>query len=119
MRLKTEFEFEAAHKLEGYNGKCANLHGHRWKVVIFVEGKDELIDENGILWDFNNAYEIKEELEHKYLNEILSVSPSAENIALWILKKLKDNNKNLLFKVRVYENAKSYAEVGDIEKQKA
>ena len=32
--LKTESSFDSAHFLKGYNGKCRNLHGHRWRVVV-------------------------------------------------------------------------------------
>ena len=31
--LKTEQSFDSAHFLAGYHGKCANIHGHRWKDV--------------------------------------------------------------------------------------
>ncbi len=34
--LKTEHSFDSAHFLSGYVGKCANIHGHRWRVVIEV-----------------------------------------------------------------------------------
>ena len=29
--LKAEGEFDSAHFLSGYKGKCANIHGHRWE----------------------------------------------------------------------------------------
>ena len=38
-RLRIESHFDAAHKLVGYKGKCSNVHGHRWKVEVFVTGK--------------------------------------------------------------------------------
>lgn len=34
--LKTEYSFDSAHFLSGYNGKCSNIHGHRWRVIIEV-----------------------------------------------------------------------------------
>lgn len=34
--LKTEHSFDSAHFLSGYNGKCSNIHGHRWRVIIEV-----------------------------------------------------------------------------------
>ncbi|MCC8043364.1 MAG: 6-carboxytetrahydropterin synthase QueD [Oscillospiraceae bacterium] len=34
--LKTEACFDSAHFLSGYEGKCANIHGHRWKIVAEV-----------------------------------------------------------------------------------
>lgn len=35
--LKTEQNFDSAHFLSGYEGKCANVHGHRWRVIIEVK----------------------------------------------------------------------------------
>ena len=34
--LKTEQSFDAAHFLKGYAGKCHNLHGHRWRVIVEI-----------------------------------------------------------------------------------
>ena len=42
--LKTESSFDSAHFLKGYNGKCRNLHGHRWRVVVEIAA-DQLKDE--------------------------------------------------------------------------
>ena len=39
--LKTESSFDAAHFLTDYEGKCENLHGHRWRVIAWIE-VDEL-----------------------------------------------------------------------------
>ena len=39
--LKTESAFDAAHFLSDYDGKCENLHGHRWRVIAWIE-VDEL-----------------------------------------------------------------------------
>ena len=43
--LKTTAAFDSAHFLAGYNGKCANIHGHRW--VIEVAAAQEKLVENG------------------------------------------------------------------------
>lgn len=34
--LKTSASFDSAHFLKGYEGKCSNIHGHRWTVEIEV-----------------------------------------------------------------------------------
>ena len=34
--LKTEHSFDSAHFLAGYEGKCRNIHGHEWRVVIEI-----------------------------------------------------------------------------------
>ena len=38
--LKTEAAFDSAHFLADYYGKCENLHGHRWRVVVYLEQAD-------------------------------------------------------------------------------
>lgn len=38
MFVLKEFEFDAAHYLPEYNGKCERLHGHTYKLVVKVEG---------------------------------------------------------------------------------
>ena len=43
--LKTAAAFDSAHFLAGYNGKCANLHGHHW--VIEAEAGQESLQESG------------------------------------------------------------------------
>lgn len=35
--LKTEHSFDSAHFLWGYEGKCSNIHGHRWRVILEVK----------------------------------------------------------------------------------
>lgn len=36
--LISEHSFDAAHFLKGYEGKCSNIHGHRWRVVVEIQG---------------------------------------------------------------------------------
>ncbi|MBR0409560.1 MAG: 6-carboxytetrahydropterin synthase [Eubacterium sp.] len=38
--LETENSFDAAHFLSGYEGKCRNLHGHRWRVIARIGAKE-------------------------------------------------------------------------------
>lgn len=37
--LKTEHSFDSAHFLANYEGKCSNIHGHRWKVEIEIQSE--------------------------------------------------------------------------------
>lgn len=39
--LTAEASFDSAHFLAGYNGKCRNIHGHRWLIKVEAAG-DEL-----------------------------------------------------------------------------
>ena len=38
-QLTTEHSFDSAHFLAGYNGKCGNLHRHRWRVLLTVQSE--------------------------------------------------------------------------------
>ena len=90
MYIKKIFEFSAAHNLIDYQGKCENLHGHNYKLEILLSGK---LKDDGMVIDFVELKKIVkkaiiEELDHKYLNDIIS-QPTAENIILWIWERLK------------------------------
>ena len=113
-RLRIESHFDAAHKLDGYKGKCARLHGHTWKVEVFVIG--EKLDEVGMVVDFEvlkgKVKEITEKLDHTFLNDFKEIgNPTSENIARYIFKNLKGLPKNVkLEKVRVWESPSSWCE---------
>jgi len=54
--LKAEHSFDSAHFLTNYQGKCANIHGHRWRVIIEVQS-EELVDSgqlDGMVVDFGD-----------------------------------------------------------------
>jgi len=55
--ITKEFTFDAAHRLFGYEGKCFNLHGHSWKVLITVVSSHPL-NNLGMVIDFKNLKEI-------------------------------------------------------------
>ena len=48
--IKVSAEFEAAHRVAGYPGKCDRLHGHSWVVEASVIGSK--LDNLGMLVDF-------------------------------------------------------------------
>jgi len=91
--IKILSQFSAAHRLENFYGKCEALHGHNWKVEVYLLG--ERLDEAGLLQDFGvikaRTREVLEELDHKYLNELPAFSrqnPSSENLARHLYERL-------------------------------
>ncbi len=91
--IKIITSFSAAHRLENFYGKCEALHGHNWKVEVFLMG--EKLDETGLLMDFGaikaRTRELLEEIDHKYLNELPAFShqnPSSENLATYLFQRL-------------------------------
>ena len=80
--LKTEVAFDAAHFLADYYGKCENLHGHRWRVVVYVE-RERLLDEGtmrDMVLDFGvfkrEARELAKRLDHTFLVEEGTLKPT-------------------------------------------
>jgi 6-pyruvoyltetrahydropterin/6-carboxytetrahydropterin synthase len=94
MDIFKEFTFESAHRLPNVPAghKCARLHGHSFKVELYVTGD---VDENaGWIMDFADikaAFKpLLEQLDHNYLNEIEGLeNPTSEHIAIWIWDRLK------------------------------
>jgi len=100
--LKIISRFAAAHQLRGFEGGCENLHGHNWKIEVFVSGEE--LGRDGLLIDFRLIKEetkkVLDELDHQFLNELNAfetLNPSSENIARHIFKSLlrKLNNKDV------------------------
>lgn len=54
--LTKKFSFEMAHALDGYDGKCANLHGHSYHLEATVEGAPAGAD--GISLDFHTIKQL-------------------------------------------------------------
>jgi len=88
--LRVVTRFAAAHRLTMVGAKCENLHGHNWKIEVYVRGQST--DKGGVLVDFGvikrHVRELMETLDHKFLNELEYFSedtpPSSENIARYL-----------------------------------
>jgi len=91
--LKISSQFAAAHQLREFEGGCERLHGHNWKIEVYIQG--ERLGKDGLLIDFRVVKEATRkalsELDHRFLNELApfkAVNPSSENIAHHIFKTL-------------------------------
>lgn len=64
IRITKEFDFEAAHALDGYEGKCKDIHGHSYHLKITLIGepsKDVLLSDCGMVVDFGEIKSIVRE----------------------------------------------------------
>ena len=119
--LSVKTHFSAAHRLVGYDGACANLHGHNWEVEIFVRGPR--LDNLGMLVDFHDIKsairEAMKEVDHCDLNQLpsfLRENPTSENLARYLhgqLGKSLNNEQHQVYKVTVCETPGTSASYWD------
>lgn len=126
--LRTEGSFDSAHFLAGYQGKCRNIHGHRWRVVveIFGEKLEESGQERGMLVDFGDLKKevrgMLNEWDHSLIYEAGSLReqtllalkeeefrlvevefrPTAENFSRYFFERMQEKGYSV-FQVTVYE----------------
>lgn len=115
-----EFEFEAAHHLPGYEGACANLHGHSYKLQVTVSG--DVMNEPSskvsdcMVIDFKELKHLVDEVvirshDHADLNTMYRI-PTAENMVVGMFHVLKPllPKDVTLESVRLWETSTSFAE---------
>ena len=111
MDICKKFRFEAAHRLPNVpdGHKCARLHGHSFRLTVYVTGEPGR--QSGWIVDFDEisaaVHPILEQLDHHYLNEIPGLeNPTSENLARWIWPKLRPRLPQLS-KIVVQETTRS------------
>jgi 6-pyruvoyltetrahydropterin/6-carboxytetrahydropterin synthase len=110
--ITVEAEFSSAHSLRGYEGGCESLHGHNWRVEVFV--RSARLDTLGMVVDFRTlkarVRALVKDLDHKNLNEIPpfdDINPTAENISEHIYKAISaelEKDSVRVSMVRVWES---------------
>ena len=122
--LTVSKSFAAAHRLREYEGKCAALHGHNFKVEVTVMAVK--LNELGMALDFGQIKEalarVLEQIDHSYLNDLDAFShknPTSENIAAFIWEEISKEIKPFkIAQIKVYESESSsvtYKKGGDKE----
>lgn len=102
--LGKEFTFEASHRLPFHDGKCGRLHGHSWKGIVYISGKNLETEgsSTGMVLDYSDIKKhlsplIESYLDHYHLNESLQLeSPTSEEVARWIYKQLEQSGLPIL-----------------------
>lgn len=137
IQLTKIFHFEMAHAIHGYDGPCKHVHGHSYELHLALTGQNtgtEYIPSPGFEVDFKDikqlvVEEVINQLDHKLVlsQDFLAVNssfaaqanlvswevePSAENLLIFIAKKLRDKvpPQSCLSYMKLYETNNSYAE---------
>jgi 6-pyruvoyltetrahydropterin/6-carboxytetrahydropterin synthase len=92
--LRVITRFAAAHRLAMVGSKCENLHGHNWKIEVFLTGNR--LNDAGVLMDFGDIKALLRDiigrLDHQFLNELpifAGCQPSSERIAAFVAEELQ------------------------------
>ena len=138
VRITKEFNFEAAHALDGYDGKCQDIHGHNYKLSLTFLGEpitNKSLSTNGMVVDFGEIKDflnnkIKHLFDHRLIlrkdsrfiglerkNErirYVDYQPTTENMLLEIveivLNSFEKNNNAVLCSAFLRETSSSYVE---------
>ncbi|MCF8257610.1 MAG: 6-carboxytetrahydropterin synthase [Flavobacteriales bacterium] len=138
IRVTKVFHFEMAHALHGYNGKCAQLHGHSYALHVTVKGipvTDPERSDSGMVIDFGDLKKtvnaaVVNRFDHALLLnerdrgafddahtmfnrvEFTVFQPTCENLLLEIVQALKDRLPDgvTLCALRLWETPNSHAE---------
>jgi 6-pyruvoyltetrahydropterin/6-carboxytetrahydropterin synthase len=136
MKIAKEFHWEMGHRLPEHFGKCKNIHGHSYKMIVELEGE---VNEGGMIMDYYDLKKvvnpIVDLLDHAFMvyekdKEIVSFLESVkskmvivdfqstvENICRYILTEIRKQNlpPNVKkVKVRIFESIDDYAEEENI-----
>jgi 6-pyruvoyltetrahydropterin/6-carboxytetrahydropterin synthase len=132
MKIAKEFHWEMGHRLPEHFGKCKNIHGHSYKMIVELEGN---VEPTGMVMDYYDVKQIinplVEELDHAFLvykddkeiieflqkmkskYMIVDFQSTVENICTYFLGRIKEvefppNISKL--RVKIYETHDDYAE---------
>ncbi|MDR1738550.1 MAG: 6-carboxytetrahydropterin synthase [Candidatus Symbiothrix sp.] len=92
-KISKQFSFSASHQLSllGKDHPCARLHGHNYLITIHLQS--EKLDKFGFVKDYKSLRSVKDyidaTLDHRHLNDVLSVVPTSENIARYLYEHFK------------------------------
>ncbi len=64
-RIYKEVFFEASHRLMHYTGKCFRLHGHQWRVQVWIDGTAD--ERTGIVIDYNAIKNVVSTFDHQVI----------------------------------------------------
>jgi len=124
--------FDASHRLLHYVGKCNCLHGHRWKVEVWIEG--DINEKTKIVVDYCIIKKLIEKFDHqvilnkddpmvmcleKFQKPVTTIGDPTSELLAFTIKKMLNNEPEMksnhakIQKIRVWESPTCYAEIGE------
>lgn len=122
VKTTKSFTFDAAHFLPEHKGKCANMHGHTYRLEVTVVRNNGTLgnvgSDEGMVIDFADLKaivkaEVIDKMDHKVLNDVLPFRTTAENMAAYIFEVLTDKLQAsgvIVDRIKLWETPDSYVE---------
>lgn len=113
--IKVIDNIDAAHRLVSYKGKCENLHGHTFKIVVEVESSK--LNAENMVADFASIKGVIRRLDHKYINdELKEDNPTSEFIGNYLMEEIskilkKENTSARIKYLEVWESENNMARI--------
>ena len=128
-RIYKEVFFEATPRLIHYRGKCFRLHGHQWRVEVWIDGMAD--ERTGIVLDYNCIKEVVGRFDHQVIlnaddpmaacieefHPVVTTpgDPTSELLAALIAEMIdteaaQQGHDARVAKIRVWESTTCYAE---------
>lgn len=134
-KIAKEFQFDACHMLDGHKGKCHNLHGHTYRLIVEISdelrphgsSKEMVMDfvdiktiinqsiisqlDHAYLYDASNSNECKIAALLQQMQRKVFAFPcrtTAEGMSRFIFNQLSD--KLPVSKITLWETPTSYCE---------
>ena len=113
-----DFTFAAAHAIRGHTRGCQNLHGHNYRVRVYLRAEE--LDELGMVMDFADLKALMEEVvgpfDHAVINDIPPFdrrNTTAELLSRFVHeeveRRLATQERVRIARVEVWENDTSCA----------
>lgn len=115
-RISKDFTFSASHVLDGLpeGHQCGRLHGHNYVVRATLTSSS--LNAHGFVFDYGDLAPfgqwLDKHLDHRHLNDVLAVQPSAENmcrVLRTVLREVCQIPQDVQVSVSVSETPKSWA----------
>ena len=124
-QLTTHASFDSAHFLSGYEGKCSNIHGHRWKLEVTVQSEtlEQTGQIRGMVVDFgqlkDDIKKLADEFDHSLIIEDGTLKEkweiktrTEESFAKYFYDRVKEIGYDVKL-AKVYETPNNMAAYGE------
>jgi 6-pyruvoyltetrahydropterin/6-carboxytetrahydropterin synthase len=113
-----DFTFAAGHFIRGHTGGCQNLHGHNYRIRVFLTAAK--LDELGMVIDFSHLKTMVQEVVGHYDHQVINdhppfdrINPTAELLSQHVYtevgRRLENDPRVSVRRVEVWENETSCA----------